>query len=174
MDVAPGQGVGYHHLPPLLVVIRPESHNVAKVGPVVVLRLHGLWTEARKKDKRSELCGELEFQKSGKSHSFVLFALSAHKTRLCAESERDLGYYPIQLSSSAPDWFARAFSSRFRRKLADPNTPSPSLPAPPRPAESPTYRPSDGQLSAGSSAPADVRRCHHRNCDKDSSSSEKL
>lgn len=51
VDVAPGLGVGYHHLPPLLVVIRPESHDVAKVGPVVVLRLHGLVTEARKNDQ---------------------------------------------------------------------------------------------------------------------------
>lgn len=51
MDVAPGLGVGYHHLPPLLVVIWPESHDVAKVGPVVVLRLHGLVTETRKNDQ---------------------------------------------------------------------------------------------------------------------------
>lgn len=45
VDVAPGLGVGHHHLPPLLTVIRPESHDVAKVGAVVVLRLHGLVTE---------------------------------------------------------------------------------------------------------------------------------
>lgn len=48
MDVAAGPGVGDHHLPPLLIVIRSESHDVAKVGPVVVLRLNGLLTETRK------------------------------------------------------------------------------------------------------------------------------
>lgn len=46
---------------------------------------------------------------------------------------------------------------------SDANLLTPS-PCSPRPVESPTYRPSDGQFSAGSSAPADVRRCHHRNC----------
>lgn len=50
VDVAPGQGVGHHHLPPLLIFIRSESHDVAKVGPVVVLRLHGLLTAAWKND----------------------------------------------------------------------------------------------------------------------------
>lgn len=48
MDVAPGQGVGHHHLPPLLIVKRLESHDVAEVGAVVVLRLHGLLTQTWK------------------------------------------------------------------------------------------------------------------------------
>lgn len=42
MDVAIGLGVGHRHLHPLVVALLFEGHNVAKVGPVVVLWLYRL------------------------------------------------------------------------------------------------------------------------------------
>lgn len=45
MDVAFSLGVGYRHLPPLVIVLWFKGHDVAKVGPIVVLWLYRLWTE---------------------------------------------------------------------------------------------------------------------------------
>lgn len=42
VDVAIGLGVGHRHLHPLVVALLFEGHNVAKVGPVVVLWLYRL------------------------------------------------------------------------------------------------------------------------------------
>lgn len=44
VDVVFSLGVGYRHLPPLVFALRFKGHNVAKVGPIVVLWLYGLWT----------------------------------------------------------------------------------------------------------------------------------
>lgn len=37
----------------------------------------------------------------------------------------------------------------------------------------PTYRPSDGQFSAGSSTPTDIRGRHHRNCNETATEQKK-
>lgn len=45
MDVVLGLGFGQRHFPPLQLARLLEGHNVAKVGPIVILWLHRLWTE---------------------------------------------------------------------------------------------------------------------------------
>lgn len=48
VDVVFSLGVGYRHLPPLVVALWFKGHDVAKVGPIVVLWLYRLWTEKQK------------------------------------------------------------------------------------------------------------------------------
>lgn len=45
VDVVFSLGVGYRHLPPLVSALWLKGHDVAKVGPVVVLWLYRLRTE---------------------------------------------------------------------------------------------------------------------------------
>lgn len=45
MDVALGLGVSYCHLHPLVFGLWFKGHNVAEIGPVVVLWLYRLMTE---------------------------------------------------------------------------------------------------------------------------------
>lgn len=42
MDIVLSLGVSYRHLPPLIIIVRFKGHNVAKVRPIVVLRLYRL------------------------------------------------------------------------------------------------------------------------------------
>lgn len=45
VDIVPGLGVSYCHLPPFVLIMRFKGHNVAKVRPIVVLWLYRLLTE---------------------------------------------------------------------------------------------------------------------------------
>lgn len=45
MDVVLGLRLGQRHFAPLQLASQLEGHDVAKVGPVVVLWLHGLWRD---------------------------------------------------------------------------------------------------------------------------------
>lgn len=45
MDIAPGLGVSYCHLPPLVSIFGFEGHNVAKIRSVVVPLLYRLMTK---------------------------------------------------------------------------------------------------------------------------------
>lgn len=47
MDVAVGLWVSYYHSSPLVIILRSEGHNVAKIWPVVVLWLYRLMAKKK-------------------------------------------------------------------------------------------------------------------------------